>query len=136
MHSRVPGYQTYFWGTRVPNLVMLVIPGYRTWLCWSYPGTEPGYVGHTRVPNLVRLVIPGYQTCVCWSYPGTEPGYVGHTRVPNLVMLVIPGYQTWLCWSYPGRYSLLRPDHTPCYSKGTLINRSGPLPFWGQITCN
>ena len=48
-------------GTWVPNLVVLVIigevPGYQTWLFWSYsgryPGTKPGCFGHTRVGTLM-----------------------------------------------------------------------------------
>ena len=74
---------------RVPNLVVLVILGYQTWLFWSHSGTKPGCFGHSRVPNLAVLVILGRQTWSFWSHSGTKPGCCGHTKVPNLVVLVI-----------------------------------------------
>ena len=105
-YSGVPVYRTWlFWsysggypgtepgcfghtrvGTRVPNLVVLVIfksvPGCESWLLWSYLsrywGTKPGCFGHTRVgtrvPNLG-----------CFRH--TRVG----ARVPNRVVLVILG---------------------------------------------
>ena len=114
---------TLLWGTRVPNLVVLVIlvyfPGYTpsTHLTLGYPGTKPGCFGHTRVfnrvPNLVVLVntrvgtllgyVPGYQTWWLWSCSGMYPviplvhTLLRGTRVPTLLVLV----KTRLCTRVP-----------------------------------
>ena len=102
--------------TRVPYQVVSVIigyiPGYPTWLFWSYsglyPGAKTGCFGYTRVytPVANRLF---------WSYSGiysgAVPGCFGHARVypvPYQVVLVIlgciPGCETRLFRSYSGIY--------------------------------
>ena len=99
------------------------VPGYQTWLFWSYSGKYPGTKRvvlvilrvDTRVPNWLFL---SYSR----RYPGTKFGCSGHTRGgtgvldlvvlvirrvhtrgPNLVVLAmlgkVPGYQTRLFWS-------------------------------------
>ena len=105
IYSGVSGYQASYVGhilvgTRVPNLVVLVIlgyvPSYQARLFWPYsgryPGTKPGCFGHTRIGTQVpnQLVWP-YSD----RYPGTKPACVGHTRVrtrvPDQVILAILG---------------------------------------------
>lgn len=81
-------------------VILGYVPGYQTWLLWSYsgmyPGSKPGYLFctrvDTRVPNLVIFLMlghtPGYRTWLFWlhlrRYPDTYPGYFGYICIyPN-----------------------------------------------------
>ena len=89
------------WGTRIPYLGKMVIPGYHAWVCWSYLGTLLGYVGHGRV---------GIRVSPEYMYTETYPNVPYHTLAcPTVPYRTLP-YPTYHTLPYP-----IIPYHTLPY---------------------
>ena len=85
------------------------VPGYQSWLFWSYSGRYPVIPRVYHLPRSI-LLVTGYQTCLFWSYSGMYPG------TPRVYPIL--RYSRVYTMGYPGTKRACF-GHTRAYTPGT-----------------